>query len=342
VAPCERIASRRQFLAWLAGGAASVAAASPVIRAQGRTSLRIATGVTPPSLHNIWIHVAYERGFFRANGIDVTEFLQLRGGPLVLQAISARQVEVAGADPEGLLAATGAGHPIRAVAAPGARLSYIVAVRKEIGSIADLRGKVFAVSRPGAISQYLMFPLLERARVSRESVRWLGVGGGYERMLALLAGRVDGALLNVDFALQAMDDPGIKLLQPVADILPEYPVELLVLRRELLDTNAAAATAITQAVIQACRYIVKNKVGTIEVAKKYTPGMNETVLSRAYDELLRIQAFGVNGGMTPANLQMAHDLALQNRQIAGAVPLDAWADFRFQQRALDALGRFTG
>jgi hypothetical protein len=73
--------------------------------------------------------------------------------------------------------------------------------------------------------------------------------------------------------------------------------------------------------------------------QKYVPGMNPAVLARAYDELMRIRGFGVNGGMTEANLKAAHDLALQNRQIDRPVPLDQWADFRFQQRALDALGR---
>jgi NitT/TauT family transport system substrate-binding protein len=336
-----RSTSRRQLLALMAG-ACSVAASPRIIRAQGQTSIKIAAGVTPPSIHNIYLHVAYERGFFRANGINVTEFIQLRGGPLAMQAVASGRVDVAPVDPEGLLAAVASGHPVRAVSAPGARLSYMVAVRKEIESIADLRGKPFAISRPGAISQYLMYPLLDSAGVPRSSVQWYGVGGGYERMLALLTDRVKGALLNVDFAMEAINDGNIRMIKSMAEILPEYPVELLVLRNDMLDKNPDAATAITTAMIQACRYIVKNKSGTIEVAHKYIPGMNITVLERAYDELLRIKGFGVNGGMTPANLKIAYDLALQNNQIDRPIPLDEWADFRFQKRALETLGDFSG
>ena len=44
--------------------------------------------------------------------------------------------------------------------------------------------------------------------------------------------------------------------------------------------------------------------GTIEVVLKYTPGMDKAVLNRAYDELMRIKGFGVNGGMTEANLKV--------------------------------------
>ena len=72
--------------------------------------------------------------------------------------------------------------------------------------------------------------------------------------------------------------------------------------------------------IQACRFIVKNKAETIGITRKYSPGADIEVLGRAYDELIRIQGFGVNGGMTERNLKVAHDLALQNGQISQAVP----------------------
>jgi NitT/TauT family transport system substrate-binding protein len=329
---------RRRFLILMTG--ASTALASSLLHAQPATPVKVATGVTPPSMHNIFLHVAHERGLFRDNGLNVTDFIQLRGGPLALQAIASGQVDIAPADPEGLLAAALSGHPIRGVAAPGARLSYMVAVRKEIESVADLRGKPFAISRPGAISQYLMFPLLDGAGVPRDSVQWFGVGGALERMLALMANRVKGALLHVDFAMEAVNDPNIKILTRVADILPEYPVELVVLRKDMLEKNPDAATGIVRAIIQACRYIVRNKEGTIEVVLKYVPGMNVAVLSRAYDELMRIRGFGVDGGMTEASLKVAHDLALQNRQINRPIPLEQWIDFRFQNRALEGIGLY--
>jgi NitT/TauT family transport system substrate-binding protein len=328
---------RRRFLADFAGAAGALVAGR-AFAARQRTAIRIATGVTPPSLHNIFLHLAYERGFFTQNGIDVTELVQLRGGPLAMQAIASRQVDLVPADPEGLLAAASSGHAVRGVSSPGARLSYMVAVRKEIQSIAQLRGQTFAISRPGAISQYLMYPLLDRAGVPRESIQWVGVGGGYDRMLALVADRVKGALLNVDYAMEVEHDPNIRIVLSVAEVLPEYPVELLVLRKAMLDENPDAVTAIVTAVIQTCRYIVRNKTDTIDVMRQYNPGMGRPVLSRAYDELLRIEGFGVNGGMTDANLRVAHDLALQNGQIPRAVPLDDWVDLRFQRRALEQLG----
>ena len=119
-------------------------------------------------------------------------------------------------------------------------------------------------------------------------------------------------------------------------------MELLVLRKDMLDKRREAAVAITRAVIQACRYIVSDRAGTIDVALKYAPGIERNVLERAYAELLRIQGFGVNGGMTETNMKVAHDLALQNRQIARPIALDQWTDFRCQESALAQLGRYAG
>jgi ABC-type nitrate/sulfonate/bicarbonate transport system substrate-binding protein len=331
---------RRRFLTVMAGASVAITAPS-VLRAQSAT-IKLATSTAPPSIHNIYLHVAYERGFFRQNGITVSEFIQLRGGPLANQAIAAGQIDVTASDAEGLLSATSNGYAIRGVTAPGAHLSYIVSVRKEISSVADLKGKPFAVSRPGALSQYLMFPMLDGAGVPRDSVQWLSVGGGRERMLALLSDRVKGALLHIDFAMEAVNDPNIRSLKSVADILPDYPFELLFMRKDMLDKNPAAATAIVRAIIQACRYIVTDKSGTFEVMLKYVPGMSTEVLDRAYAELIRIRGFGVNGDMTEKNLAVAHDLAFQNRQIDRALPLDQWADFGPQRRAMESLGPFTG
>ena len=303
-------------------------------------SIKVASGVTPPSMHNLYIHVAHEAGFFRKYGIRVTEFVQMRGGPLVTQAVVSGNIDVTATDPEGVLAAAVAGHPVRAVSAPGERLSYMVAVRKEIASIADLRGKPFAVSRPGAISQYLMFPALDKAGVPRDSIQWLSVGGGRERMLALTADRVKGALLHLDYALQAKEDPNIRFLGSLAESLPDFPFELLLVRKELIDRNPAAVTAITKAVIEACRYIVTNKEGTLKIFEKYAGQTDRKLTEAAYDALIAMRGFGVNGGMTRENLTIAMMMAVENRQIERAVPLESWADFRFQDAALAELGRF--
>jgi ABC-type nitrate/sulfonate/bicarbonate transport system substrate-binding protein len=321
----------------LVGAVALMTVISAAARAD-EVTIKIATPETPPSMHNLYLQVAYERGFFEKHGIKVSQLMQLNGGPLATQAVSAGQADVTATDAEGIMQAAVAGYNVRAVSAPAQHLSYIIDVRKEITSFADLKGQPFAVSRAGALSQYLLFPMLDKAGVPRNSVQWLGVGGSTNRALALSADRVKGTLLYLENALDVQRDPNIKPLVRIADVLPNYPHELLLVRKDMIDKNPAAVTGITAAVMEACRYIMTHKEDTLKVFQKYSPDTDPKIAEGAYDALVSMKAFGVNGGMTQENLTTALTMAVENKLLEKPLPLDQWADFHFQAEALAQLG----
>ena len=51
--------------------------------------LKIATVGVPPSMHTLYMHIAFEEGIFKRNGLAVDELVQLAAGPLVTQALIA-------------------------------------------------------------------------------------------------------------------------------------------------------------------------------------------------------------------------------------------------------------
>jgi ABC-type nitrate/sulfonate/bicarbonate transport system substrate-binding protein len=268
--------------------------------------LRIASVSVPPSMHTLFMHVAHEEGIYARNGLAVDGIVQLNSGPLVTQALAAGQIDVADTDAEGVLNAAAAGFPLLAVAAPAQHLSYLVMVQPEIKSFKDLAGKPFAISRPGALSQYLMFPALDREGVARNAVSWIPIGGPSERRLALVNDRVKGALLHLDYALVAQRDSKVVMLDRVLRTSPDYPHEILVVRREIAEKNPAAVTAVTRSIIE------------------------------AYDALLAMHGYGVNGGLTRKGLEAVARLAAENG--AKSIPIEAWADLRFQEEALRQIG----
>src|SRR3977135_4575503 len=204
--------------------------------------LRIASVSVPPSMHTLFMHVAHEAGIYARNGLAVDGIVQLNSGPLVTQALAAGQIDVADTDAEGVLNAAAAGFPLLAVSAPAQHLSYLVMVQPEIKSLKDLAGKPFAISRPGALSQYLLFPALDREGIARNAVTWIPIGGASERRLALVNNRVKGALLQLDYFLAAQRDAKVVALDRVVRSNPDYPHELLVVRKELADKQPEAIT----------------------------------------------------------------------------------------------------
>jgi ABC-type nitrate/sulfonate/bicarbonate transport system substrate-binding protein len=306
------------------------------VATQNLVNVRIASVSVPPSMHTLYMHVALEEGIYRRNGLAVDGLLQLTSGPLLTQALAAGRVDAGDTDAEGVLNAAASGFALVAVAAPSQYLSYLVMVQPDVRAVKELAGKPFAISRPGALSQYLMYPLLERAGVARESISWIPIGGPSERRLALINNRVKGALLHLDYALLAKRDGQVIELDRVARSNPDYPHEMLVVRRELIDKQPQVVRAITRSIIEACRFMVMNRERTIEIYKKYTGETDTKLANEAYDALLEMRGFGVNGGMKRKGLEQVTKLAVENG--ARAIPIDAWANFRFQDEVLKEIG----
>ena len=144
-------------------------------------------------------------------------------------------------------------------------------MQPEIKSLKDLVGKPFAISRPGALSQYLMFPALDREGIARNAVNWIPIGGASERRLALVNNRVKGALLHLDYAFAARARrPRRGARQHRAHVNPDYPHELLVVRKELAEKQPEAIAAVTRSIIEACRFMATNRARTIEIYQKYS------------------------------------------------------------------------
>lgn len=314
----------------LAAAISSALAADPV-------KVRVASVSVPPSMHTLYMQVAYEEGIYRRNGLQVDEILQMNSGPLVTQALAAGHVDVADTDAEGVLNAAAAGFKLVAVAAPAQYLSYLIMVQPEIKTLKDLAGKPFAISRPGALSQYLMFPILERAGMAKNDITWVPIGGPSERRLALVNNRVKGALLHLDYALVAERDSNVVELERVVRGNPDYPHEVLVMRRELAEKQPQLATAITRSIIEACRFMAANRERTLEIYRKYTGETEMKLAGAAYDALMAMHGWGVNGGMTQKGQDYVAKLAVENG--AKSIPLEAWTDFRFQEEALKQIGR---
>ena len=305
--------------------------------AQGPFKLRVASVNSPPSLHTLYMRVAQEEGIYKRNGLIVDEIISLTSGPLMTQALASGHIDVGDTDAEGVLNAVASGFGLVVVAAPSQHLSYVVMVQPDIKSAKDLAGQPFAISRPGAQSQYLLYPLLDQAGVARNAITWIPIGGPSQRRLALVNNRVKGALLHLDYALAAKRDSGVVELDRVARNNPDYPHQMLVVRKELVAKRPDVVTAVTRSIIEACRFMVANRERTVDIYMKASGETDRNLINAGYDALLSIHGFGVNGGMTRRGLEIVTKYAVDNG--AKSIPIESWSDFRFQEEALKQIGR---
>lgn len=184
--------------------------------------------------HSTWVgygpfYVARDKGFFKEEGVDI-ELVIMEDTPAKMGALQAGQID--------LVASTADEFPI--YMPPGKMLRYVMAVdnskggdgivaRKEITSIADLKGKKVAFET-GSVSQFFFDAVLKQNGLSEADVEVVNMTAT-DAGVAFVAGQVDAAVTwepalsqganskDGHLLLSSADQPG--LITDVVAVTPE-------------------------------------------------------------------------------------------------------------------------
>jgi NitT/TauT family transport system substrate-binding protein len=182
--------SRRQFFQVTAGSlvaASGLAGRVRSVAAQGPT-VKIGSAVLGDYSLVAPILVALEKGFFRAQGVTV-EFQPLRGGPDLVKAVVAGQLQigVSGATDVPVFRATGV--PIRFIASEVDGNHFTLNVAPAVTRLADLKGKSIGVTRVGASTWiFAMMLAKQQGWVPEKDITIVGLGGLDAQLAALARG----------------------------------------------------------------------------------------------------------------------------------------------------------
>jgi NitT/TauT family transport system substrate-binding protein len=175
---------------------------------------RVRIAVSSKSLGFLDTWAAKERGFYRKHGLEA-EIIAMRP-PLTIGAIQAGEIDYAfGASTISRGAVSGA--PLRLVTLALRSSFHTLVVRRQIKSIADLKGKTIAVTI-GAADDFVARHLLRKAGVDSRDVNFVNMGGSDTRFPALATGQIDATPLSLPFFVVAKRQ-GYNLLGTASDVL---------------------------------------------------------------------------------------------------------------------------
>ncbi len=147
--------------------------------------------------HSTWVgygplFIAREKGFFKEEGIDV-ELVVMEDVKTRMPALAAGRIDVAATTVDTVLGFYKPERPLTYLfALDDSRGGDGVIVKKEIGSIADLKGKTVAFTE-GSVSQFFLGVLLKEAGLSLSDIEPQNMTAG-DAGAAFVAGRVDAAV----------------------------------------------------------------------------------------------------------------------------------------------------
>jgi ABC-type nitrate/sulfonate/bicarbonate transport system substrate-binding protein len=161
-------------------------------------SMKVPYAALSPTYAPLWI--AEQAGYFKKYGLDIQP-VYISAGSVIVPALLSGQVEIANMSSAPALTAWARGAELVAVGVTSNRLLHVVMSRGAIKKPEDLKGKRVGSDRYGSLSDLVLRDALRHFNVTPDrDVAIMQTGGLPERLGALKAGAVDGAILAGDTA----------------------------------------------------------------------------------------------------------------------------------------------
>ncbi len=250
--------------------------------AQGQEPRKVRVAIPSLSVNAVSTLIPKAMGYWRDEGLDV-DVIVVRATASLL-ALSAREVEFTTLGGGALLGII-RGLPHRVVFAPYRRPNYALYARAEIRSIQELEGKKVGVSSIGSGPDSLLRDLFQRRMgEGAKKVTILAVGGGGERLAALVAKSVDAAILSNPFTLMAKRDGFRELFSFIKEKEYNDITVATITREELIKTNPTVVEKFIRGQVKALLLMHKDRDKVVSVLSAALK-MTRDVIGPAYDEL---------------------------------------------------------
>lgn len=304
----------------------------------------ILTHVEPPLVPNSVMDLAFEQGYFEAEGVEV-ELIRVEQTPSALQALAAGEGEMANVSVDGLLLLVARGaDDLKAVTSPNKSLPYVIVARDDIASVADLAGQAFGVGRVGSLDHSLSMNVLAGEGLDTGAIDVVAIGQPNVRAQALLAGQIDATTMSIGVWLSIPDKTGFHILVDQEPYYAAVPVinKVNVVTQAVLDTRREEVEGVIRALIRISRDFSADPDAWAAAIAPYAPNTGEADL-RALAATFA-GAWSVNGGMNANDLQYTQDWLYSTEDFADVPPvtIDQWVDFGPVDTVLEDVGTVDG
>ena len=255
----------------LAGGAA---------QAQQKTKIRVGQ-VAPIAL--FWPDfVAQQKGFYAAEGLDVTSNF-LGGVSAIVQQIIGNSIDVGFTTAETAIRAADKGGDVIILGETVYKWPYSFMAAKDIKKPQDLKGKKVILAEPKQDLVYLWNDWLKENGMKPSDVDQVFDGATPNRYAALVNGAVQAAVVSQPFDFKAISE-GYTQLFDTSFMKKHYSFVVVAARRQWTHDNPKVAAAFMRAIGKAIAWWddPKNKEEAVDILQKVSK-QNRALIVQTYD-----------------------------------------------------------
>lgn len=252
---------------------------------QASAAEKVTVGLTSLTPAAMPIYAAKERGFFEAEGLEVT-LPVFKSGTENTQAVIAGEVQIAHGSITEVLNLKKAKLDGRYFWGISNFMPFKLYAHPSIKSPQELRGKRLAISNFGAQSDYLtQFTLRHFGVEPIKEAPILPIGSTPARYAALKAGRVDATIMWFPHTLIA-DKDGFRMLVDLNDIISDWGYLGYYAKSDYLKSRRDTVLRYLRAHTRGLREVKANQQLGIEILKKHLK-YDEAVAGAGYREFVK-------------------------------------------------------
>ncbi|HEV8719841.1 MAG TPA: ABC transporter substrate-binding protein [Candidatus Binatia bacterium] len=153
--------------------------------------------------------------------------------------------------------------------------------QKTITKPGDLRGKKVGIANFGGSNEFGVLLALREWGIPREAVNIIPAGGSAARLTAMDARGLDATVISYDHARIAAQK-GMTILGDLAEIVPEFPDRLIVVRRSFLDKERDVIKRFLQALSESIYQVITQREKILPVITRHLQ-VDRKVAEETYD-----------------------------------------------------------
>jgi NitT/TauT family transport system substrate-binding protein len=285
---------------------------------------RIVVGVSTVNVAFLPIYLTQDKGFFKDEGLDVL-VVMFNAGATNLQAVIGGDVQImAGGVPETVLARAG-GVDIKNFWAISNLMPFQIYGSSKLKSLKDGRGKKFAISRFGSLSEFLTRSALRQSGVDPKDVTMLQIGATPARFTTLATGIVDATILWFPVTERAKAI-GMNKLFDLKDLYPNWTNVGFVARETWLAKEKDQAVKFLRAYQKGVKHTRENRDDGIRTLRKYV-GLDAGEAAAGYDEYR--DSFPLDGRILDAGITATVEQEIETGRLKGKISLNEMIDYSF-------------
>src|SRR5262245_40666663 len=253
---------------------------SVLYSAHAQTPTPIHIGVSTNSATWFPLYVAWKKGLFREQGVELMPiYMQARTS---LAALASKQIGYI-TQTGSALTAIARGLPARLIMVFTDKTHHVLVVKPDITSAAQLRGRVIGISQPGGTIHRELLMILEKFNINHNEVKTASLGNATTSLAGLKGGNVDGAMLMTPLELYLEKD-GFKPLVYLKDIL-EFPLLGIIVSNDLLRDKPDQVKRVLAGALRGIAFTKSRRDDVVPLLKEFIGLESIEMAQKAYDRL---------------------------------------------------------